>query len=161
LTRFAPQMLAQLQRLSILSDVNSDQQNRGLQASVEYDRETAARFRIAPQLIDNTLYDAFGQRQVSTMYRAQNQYHVVMAAAPRYGQGPLSLDNVWIKPPTGNTVPLSTLAHYASATAPLAVNHQGLFPAATVSFNLRDGVSLSDAVRAIDDAAAAIHLPSS
>jgi len=159
LTRFAPRMLAALQNLRMLTDVNSDQQNAGLESNVEYDRQTAARFRISPQLIDNILYDAFGQRQVSTMYTARNQYHVVMEAAGQWDQTPLSLHSIYVRSPSGESVPLDVLAHFVQSTAPLAVNHQGLFPAITISFNLAPGVALSQAVAAINQAAFAIHLP--
>ncbi|HET9180284.1 MAG TPA: multidrug efflux RND transporter permease subunit [Terriglobia bacterium] len=159
LTAFSPLMLAQLRKIPIITDVNSDQQDRGLQAMVQYDRTTAARFGISPQLIDNTLYDAFGQRQVSTMYTGLNQYHVVMEAAPEYWQDPEILKQIYVRSPSGNQVPLSAFAHFASQTAPLAVAHQGLFPAVTISFNLRPGVALGDAVNAINAAAFKIGLP--
>jgi len=103
---------------------------------VTYDRATAARFNIAPQLIDDTLYDAFGQRQVSTMYTSLNQYHVVMEAAPQFWQDPQILNEVYVSSPGGGQVPLSALASFAPTTAPLAISHQGLFPAVTLSFNL-------------------------
>ncbi|HEX5410689.1 MAG TPA: multidrug efflux RND transporter permease subunit [Terriglobia bacterium] len=159
LTAYSPLMLAQLRKIPIITDVNSDQQNRGLQAMVQYDRTTAARFGISPQLIDNTLYDAFGQRQVSTMYTGLNQYHVVMEAAPEYWQDPEILNQIYIRAPSGNQVPLSSFAHFAPQTAPLAVAHQGLFPAVTISFNLRPGVALGDAVTAINAATFKIGLP--
>ena len=160
LVSFAPRMLQQLRTIPVIADVNSDQQDRGLQAKLRYDRTTAARFGISPQLIDNTLYDAFGQRQVSTMYSALNQYHVIMEAAPEFWQNPLFLRQVYVRSPSGQQVPLSALASYAPETAPLAVTHQGLFPSITLSFNLRPGVPLGDAVRAIDEAATRIGLPS-
>ena len=111
---------------------------------VDYDRKTAARFNISPQLIDAVLYDAFGQRQVSTMYSSLNQYHVVMEAAPQYWQNPNTLRQIYVKSPSGKEVPLSAIAKTADATAPLSVNHQGLFPAITLSFNLQPGVALGD-----------------
>ena len=154
-------MLQELRTVPLIADVSSDQQDRGLEAMVQYDRDTAARFGISSQLIDNTLYDAFGQRQVSTMYTGLNQYHVVMEAAPEFWQNPQFLDDMYVKSPEGEEVPLSAIAQHAPETAPLAVNHQGLFPAVTISFNLRAGVPLSDAVDAIDAAAARIRLPSS
>jgi multidrug efflux pump len=159
LTIYAPRMLAELQRIKIITDTNSDQQDRGLQAMVDYDRKTAARFNISPQLIDAVLYDAFGQRQVSTMYSSLNQYHVVMEAAPQYWQNPNTLRQIYVKSPKGDEVPLSAIAKTADATAPLSVNHQGLFPAITLSFNLRPGVALGTAVNAIDSAANKIGLP--
>ena len=159
LTAFAPRMLAELRTVPIIADVNSDQQDRGLQVMVNYDRKTAARFGISPQLIDNTLYDAFGQRQVSTMYTSLNQYHVVMEAAPEYWQSPEILHDIYVRSPAGQSVPLDAFASFAPVTAPLAVTHQGLFPAVTISFNLQPGVALGDAVDAINAAAAKIGLP--
>ena len=160
LTNYGPQMVQALRNLPLIADVSSDQQDRGLEAMVQYDRPTAARFGISSQLLDNTLYDAFGQRQVSTMYATLNQYHVVMEAAPEYWQSPHYLDDIYVKSPEGEEVPLSAIARHGPETAPLAVNHQGLFPAVTISFNLRAGVALSDAVDAIQGAAARIRLPS-
>jgi multidrug efflux pump len=159
LTNFAPKMLDQLKTISIITDANSDQQDRGLEANVEYDRKTAARFNISPALIDAVLYDAFGQRQVSTMYSSLNQYHVVMEAAPQYWQNPNTLRQVYVTSPNGSEVPLSAIAKMDNATAPLSVNHQGLFPAITLSFNLRPGVALGDAVNAIAAAGRKIGLP--
>jgi multidrug efflux pump len=159
LLAFAPRMLKELQQLHILTDVNSDQQNHGMQAMVTYDRDTAARFGISPQLIDSTLYDAFGQRQVSTMYTGVNQYHVVMEAAPQYWQSPETLNDVYVTSPRGQVVPLSAIAHFGPTTAPLAVTHQGLFPAVTISFNVAPGVALGTAVNQINAAATRIGLP--
>jgi len=160
LTTYAPLMLSQLRRIPIIADVSSDQQNRGLQAWVQYDRATAARFGISPQLLDNVLYDAFGQRQVSTMYTTLNQYHVVMEAAPEYWQNPLFLRQIYVRDTSGQQIPLSAVAQYAPITAPLSVSHQGLFPAVTISFNLRPGVALGDAVDAIHNASLQVGLPS-
>jgi len=159
LVTYSPKMLEKLKALHSVVDVNSDLQNQGLQAMVTYDRATAARFNIAPQLIDDTLYDAFGQRQVSTMYTALNQYHVVMEAAPEFWQNPQFLDKVYVSSPSGAQVPLSALAHYEPETAPLTINHQGLFPAVTISFNLPAGVSLGQAEDDISAAAETIGLP--
>ncbi|MGA2475057.1 MAG: multidrug efflux RND transporter permease subunit [Terriglobia bacterium] len=159
LVNYAPHMLQELRTIRIIADVNSDQQNNGLQAWVQYDRETAARFGISPQLMDNTLYDAFGQRQVSTMYEPLNQYHVVMEAAPQYWQDPQFLRQIYLTSPAGHQVPLSAIARDTSITAPLSVNHQGLFPSVTISFNLRPGVALGDAVDVINASAAKIGLP--
>jgi multidrug efflux pump len=159
LVAYAPRMLQELRRLPVISEVNSDQQNRGLQALVNYDRDEAARYGITPSLIDATLYDAFGQRQVSTMYRGQNQYHVVMEVAPQYWQSPMSLNELFVRSPQGREVPLSAFASWSPAPAPLSVSHQGLFPAVTISFNLRPGIALGEAVRAIDQAAERVGLP--
>jgi len=159
LTTYAPKMLAELKSIGGITDTNSDQQDRGLQALVDYDRRTAARFNISPQLIDAVLYDAFGQRQVSTMYSSLNQYHVVMEAAPQFWQNPNTLHQVYVSAPNGSEVPLSAIAKTGTATAPLSVNHQGLFPAITLSFNLRPGVALGTAVNAINAAATKVGLP--
>ena len=159
LTRFAPAMLDQLRKVPLIADVNSDQQNRGMQTFVEYDRESAARFGISTQLIDATLYDAFGQRQVSTMYTTLNQYHIIMEAAPEFGQNPLILHDIFVRAPSGSMVPLDAFATHAPATAPLTVPHQGLFPAVTISFNLAPGVALGDAVDAVYTAAQKVGLP--
>ena len=159
LIAYSPKMLDKLKSIHLITDVNSDLQNKGLQALVSYDRATAARFGIEPQLIDNTLYDAFGQRQVSTMYTALNQYHVVMEAAPQFWQDPQFLRQVYVSAPGGQQVPLSALATYQPETAPLTVSHQGLFPAVTLSFNLTAGAALGDAVNEIDAAATGIGLP--
>jgi multidrug efflux pump len=159
LLAYAPRMFQQLSKIPIIADVNSDQQDRGLQSMVTYDRVTAARLGISPQLIDNTLYDAFGQRQVSTMYKPLNQYHVVMEVAPVYWQNPLILRDLYVRSPSGGQVPLGAFARFGPATAPLSVNHQGLFPAVTISFNLRPGVALGDAVDAIAATAQKVGLP--
>ena len=156
---YAPRILEELKSVHSIVDVNSDQQNRGLQSMVVYDRDTAARFGISPQLIDNTLYDAFGQRQVSTMYKSLNQYHVVMEAAPQYWQNPLGLQDIYVHSPSGQQVPLNAIAHYGPAVAPLSVNHQGLFPCVTISFNLQPGVALGDAELAVFEAARKVGLP--
>jgi multidrug efflux pump len=159
LSKFAPKMVEEFKTIPIIADVSSDQQNRGLQAMILYDRETAARFGITPALIDDTLYDAFGQRQVSTMYTSLNQYHVVMEAAPEFWQNPQFLSQVYVDSPSGQQVPLSAFAKFAPTTAPLTVTHQGLFPAVTISFNLKPGVALGDAVNATTAAAARVGLP--
>jgi multidrug efflux pump len=161
LVRWGPVLLQQMRKLPMLTDVNTDQQNSGLEASLVYDRTTAARMQITPQLIDNTLYDAFGQALVSTMYTPLNQYYVVMEVAPRYWQSPQGLNDVYINSPTGGVVPLSTVTHFEPKTAPLAVNHQGQFPSVTVSFNLAPGVALSDATRSIIQMEDKIGMPDS
>jgi multidrug efflux pump len=159
LVDFAPKMYAQMRKIPIIADVNTDQQDRGLQTVVTYDRSTAGRFGISPQLIDATLYDAFGQRQVSTMFKAMNQYHIIMEAAPEYWQDPGILRDIYVRSPAGQQVPLSAFAKFTPATAPLSVSHQGLFPAVTLSFNLQPGVALGDAVEAIQQAAGKVGLP--
>jgi multidrug efflux pump len=159
LTAFAPKMVEELKTISIISDVSSDQQNRGLQSLIHYDRDTAARLDISPKLVDDTLYDAFGQRPVSTMYTSLNQYHVVMEAAPEFWQNPLVLRQIYVHSPSGQEVPLSAFSTFAPTTAPLTVTHDGLFPAVTISFNLRPGAALGDAVTATEAAAAKVGLP--
>jgi multidrug efflux pump len=158
-SQWAPKLLDEMRKILILTDVNSDQQNLGMQAMLQYDRDTAARFGISSQLLDNTLYDVFGQRQVSTMYTSLNQYHVVMEAAPQYWENPQSLRDIYVTSSSGQQVPLSALTQYAPATAPLTVNHQGQFSAITLSFNLTPGKALGDAVTAIDDAQKKIGMP--
>ena len=142
-------------------DLNSDLQDRGLQTSLVIDRSTASRLGITPQLIDDTLYDAFGQRQVSIMYTPLNQYHVVMEVEPRFWQRPETLRDVYVRPPAGAQVPLSAFSRYAPSITTLAVNHQGQFPAVTLSFNVPPGVALSEAVQAVTDATREIGLPAS
>jgi multidrug efflux pump len=149
LVKWGPTLLQQLRRLPGFNDVNTDQQNSGLQASLVYDRQTASRFGITPQAIDATLYQAFGQSQVSTMYTPLNQYHVVEEVAPRFWQSPLALNDVYVSALSGGAVPLSAITHYQASTAPLAVNHEGQFPSVTVSFNLAPGVALSEAAARI------------
>ncbi len=161
LVKWGPQLLLQMRKLPGFTDVNTDQQNSGLQASLIYDRDTASRLGITPQLIDNTLYQAFGQAQVSTMYTSLNQYHVVMEAAPQFWQSPVGLNDVYVHPTTGGEVPLSAIAHFEPKTAPLAVNHQSQFPSVTVSFNLAPGVSLSDAAATINQMEQQIGMPQS
>ncbi len=161
LVKWGPQLLQQMRKLPGFTDVNTDQQNSGLQASLVYDRDTASRLGITPQLIDNTLYQSFGQAQVSTMYTALNQYHVVMEAAPQFWQSPVGLNDVYVHPTTGGEVPLSAIAHFEPKTAPLAVNHQSQFPSVTVSFNLAPGVSLSDAAARINQMEQQIGMPQS
>jgi multidrug efflux pump len=159
LVNWGPILLQQMRKLPGLTDVNTDQQNSGLQASLVYDRPTASRLGITPQLIDNSLYQSFGQAQVSTMYTSLNQYHVVMEAAPEFWQSTQGLNDVYVHPATGGEVPLSAIAHFEPTTAPLAVNHQGQFPSVTVSFNLAPGVALSDAAAAINTMEQKIGLP--
>ena len=159
LVKWGPILLQQMKKLPGLTDVNTDQQNSGLQATLEYDRATASRLGITPQMIDSTLYQAFGQAQVSTMYTALNQYHVVLEVEPKFWQTPNGLDYVYVRPTTGTEVPLSAITHFETRTAPLSVNHQGQFPSVTVSFNTGPGVALSDAAKAITDMEQRIGMP--
>jgi multidrug efflux pump len=159
LNQWAPALLAKLRGLSQLRDVNTDQQDNGLQASVAIDRDTASRLGIAPQDIDNALYDAFGQRQVSTIYESLNQYHVVMEVAPQYQTSPDALQSVYVKSSGGQMVPLSAVAHFGPSKTSLAVAHQGQYPAVTLSFNLAPNVSLGQATVAIEAAQRSIGMP--
>ena len=161
LSDWAPRLYERVRKLPGLTDVNSDLLTRGLQASLTIDRATASRLGITPQAIDNTLYDAFGQRPVSTMYTSLNQYHVVMEAAPSFWQSPEGLRDIYLPSSSGGQVPLSALARYAASTAPLSVSHQGQFPSVTISFNLGPGVALGDAVTAIGATERQMGLPSS
>jgi multidrug efflux pump len=220
LTEWSPKILAALQHIPELTEVNSDQQNKGLETDVVIDRDTASRFGINAAQIDNTLYDAFGQRQVSTIYNPRNQYHVIMEVAPKYWQSPDILKDIFVSTSGGSVggtqstnavagtvvakgqsssaatiaadtarnlatnaiansthgatstgaavstnaetmVPLAVFTHFGPGSAPLAVNHQGLFVANTISFNLAPGVSLSQAVSLINAAMANIGVPAS
>jgi multidrug efflux pump len=161
LASWSERLLAELRKSPELQDVASDQQNGALQVDLVVDRDTASRFGILPATIDNTLYDAFGQRQVSTMYTQLNQYHVVLEVSPEFQQNPASLDTIYVKSGTGTQVPLSAFTHIQSTNTALAINHQGQFPVVTLSFNLAPGVSLGDATKAIDAAEASIHMPAS
>ena len=159
LNSWAPQLQQKLRSLKELRDVNTDQQNRGLDAYVQIDRDTAARLGIAPQDIDNVLYDAFGQRQVSTIYEPLNQYHVVMEVDPQYQLSPAALDSVYVRAANGSMIRLSAIAHFGPKNTALAVSHQGQFPSVTISFNLAPNVSLGQATVAIDAAEREIRFP--
>ncbi len=158
---WAPRLVERLQALPELRDVASDQQNGGLQASLVIDRDTASRLGITPQMIDDTLYDAFGQRQVSTIFTQLNQYHVVLEVQPSFQQNPETFKDIYVRSATGAPVPLAAFTHFAPATTALAVNHQGQFPVVTLSFNLAPGVALGDAVAAIEAVARDLGLPAS
>src|SRR5215471_11280098 len=159
LNEWAPRVLDTMRSLPILTDVNSDQQDRGLEASLVIDRATASRLGISTAAIDDTLYDAFGQRQVSTMYTQLNQYHVVLEVTPTFSQHPDGLKHIYVQSANRTLVPLSAFTHYAPSNAPLTVNHQGLFPAITISFNLTPGTALGDAVTEVERATREIGLP--
>jgi multidrug efflux pump len=159
LNTWSPQLLKKLRTLPQLRDVNTDQQDQGLQAKLVIDRDTASRLGVSPQSIDNALYDAFGQRQVSTMYRPLNQYHVVMEVAPQFQQTPEALQNIYVRSSSGTPVPLSAFTRFAPSNTPLAVNHQSQFPSVTISFNLAPGVSLGEATQAIENAERSIGFP--
>ena len=161
LTAFVPRLVDKLKTLPELRDVASDQQSRGLEATVVIDRDTASRLGIQPQAVDDTLYDAFGQRQVSTMFTQLNQYHVVLEVDPHFQQSPEALKDIYVRSADGKQVPLASFTHIETGPAPLSLTHQGQFPAVTLSFNLAPGVSLGHATRAIGDAEQAIGLPPS
>jgi multidrug efflux pump len=156
-----PRVRRALGDLPQLVDVNTDQEDKGLQTSLVIDRDTAAKLGVTPQMIDATLNDAFGQRQVSTIYNPLNQYRVVMEAAPEFWQSPEALNSVYVSVPGGAQVPLSAFSRYGPTNTPLGVNHQSQFAASTISFNLPAGVSLSDATRAVKDALDRIGVPTS
>jgi multidrug efflux pump len=161
LTAFVPRLVDKLKTLPELRDVASDQQSRGLQVTVVIDRDTASRLGIQPQAVDDTLYDAFGQRQVSTMFTQLNQYHVVLEVDPHFQQSPEALKDIYVRSGDGKQVPLASFARFETGSAPLSLTHQGQFPAVTLSFNLAPGVSLGHATQAIADAEQAIGLPPS
>jgi hydrophobe/amphiphile efflux-1 (HAE1) family protein len=160
LKEWAPKLMQALRKLPELKDVSTDQQTAGLQLDVTIDRDTASRLGITPQAVDDALYDAFGQRQVSIIYTGLNQYRVVLEVDPQYQTGPDALDALFVPSPQG-PVPLGSVTTYAAAATPLAINHQGQFPAITLSFNLAPNVSLGQAVLAIHRAQDALHLPQS
>ncbi len=161
LNDWAGRILAKLQTLPELRDVASDQQNGGLKADLVIDRDTAARFGILPQAIDDTLYDAFGQRQVSTIFTQLNQYHVVLEVGPQFRQDPAALKDIYVKSVTGTQVPLSSISHFETSRTPLTINHQGQFPVVTLSFNLASGESLGNATKVIAQAEQDIGMPAS
>jgi multidrug efflux pump len=159
LAEWGPKVLARLQHLDEIADVSSDQQNSGLSENVTIDRDTASRLGLTAQAVDSALYSAFGQRQVSTMYKSINQYHVVLALEQKWWSSPEVLDKVYVQTPRGIEVPISSFAHWSEGITPLSLPHQGQFPATTMSFNLSDGYSLSDAVLAINKAEINMGLP--
>ena len=159
LNDWSSRILVRLRTLPELRDVASDQQNGGLKADLVIDRDTAARFGILPQNIDDTLYDAFGQRQVSTIFTQLNQYHVVLEVGPQFQNDPSDLSNIYVKSSTGQQVPLSTFSHFVTSPAPLAINHQGQFPVVTISFNLAPGESLGKATKVIAQAEQEMGMP--
>ncbi|MBS4099389.1 MAG: efflux RND transporter permease subunit [Sulfuricella sp.] len=159
LMAWTPRIQRALADVPELADVNTDQQNKGLQTTLVIDRPAAAKLGLTVRLIDATLYDAFGQRQVSTIYSELNQYRVVMEVAPQYWQRPRSLDDIQVRNPAGQMIPLSAFSRYEPTQTSLSVNHQGQFAATTISFNLPSGVSLGDAVKIINDTMLRIGVP--
>ena len=155
----APLLMAKMREMPFITDVNSDQQDRGQQTRLTIDRATAARLGINVRTVDNILYDAFGQRQVSVTYNMLNQYRVILEADPRFWQSPEGLNDVFLQSAGGKMTPLSAIARFEQTATSLAVNHQGQFPASTLSFNLAPGVALGQAVEAIQDAARSVGLP--
>ncbi len=159
LLEWAPRVESAMSQMPELRDIASDQQTRGLQATLVIDRDTASRLGISPQAIDNTLYDAFGQRQVSTIYTQLNQYHVVMEVDSAFRNSTDAIRGLYVRSSSGNQVPLSAFTHYETKNTALSVNHQGQFPAVTISFNLAEGVALGDAVTKIQEAVFHMGLP--
>ncbi|HKT49922.1 MAG TPA: multidrug efflux RND transporter permease subunit [Candidatus Angelobacter sp.] len=161
LSEWSTRILDKLRTLPELRDVASDQQNGGLRADLVIDRDTAGRFGILPQAIDDTLYDAFGQRQVSTIFTQLNQYHVVLEVGPQFQQDPTDLTHIYVKSTTGTQVPLSAFSHFNTDKTALAINHQGQFPVVTISFNLAPGESLGRATKAIAEVEQELGMPAS
>jgi multidrug efflux pump len=161
LSYWVPRFIDRLKKLPELRDVASDQLNGGLLVNLTIDRDSASRLGILPADIDNTLYDAFGQRQVSTIYTQLNQYHVVLEADPQFQQAPDSLKNIYVHSSNGTQVPLSAFTSLTTSPSALALNHQGQFPVVTLSFNLAPGASLGDAVNAINSTKSDLGMPPS
>lgn len=162
LNKWGPILLAQVKKLPGFTDVNSDQENNGLQASLVYDRNTAARLGITTQLIDRTLYDAFGQEYASTMFTGLNQYYVVLEVQPQFWQSPQGFNEIYLRPTNSSAmVPLSAVARYEPTTAPIQVNHTGQFPSVTLSFNLAPGFPLGTGVNEIDQMEQNLKIPQS
>ena len=160
LRAWTPRITQALMSVPEITDVNLDTQDKGLQTALVYDRDTLSRFGLNVARVDAALYDSFGQRQVSTLFKSLNQYHVVMEVAPDYWQSPAALNGVYVSGNRGAEVPLSAFSRYGSANTALSVNHQGQFVATTLSFNLALGVSLSQASAAIEQAMSKLALPS-
>jgi multidrug efflux pump len=156
---WGPKVLDRLSAIPEIADVSSDQQNSGLSSNVIIDRDTASRLGLTAQAVDSALYDAFGQRQVSVMYKSINQYHVVLALQQQWWESPDFLKTIYVQTPKGLSIPLSTFTHFTQGITPIQLPHQGQFPATTFSFNLREGVSLSDATSAIKRAEVEMGLP--
>jgi multidrug efflux pump len=159
LAEWGPKVLDRLSTLPEIADVSSDQQNSGLSSNVVIDRDTASRLGLTAQAVDSALYDAFGQRQVSVMYKSINQYHVVLALQQQWWESPDFLNTIYVQTPKGTDVPLSTFTHFTQGLTPISLPHQGQFPATTLSFNLAENVALSDAVTAINRAEVEMGLP--
>ena len=161
LGRWAPRLIEALRQRPELVDVSSDQQDQGLATALVIDRPTASRLGVSPQVIDDTLYDAFGQRQVSTMFTQLNQYRVVLELKPEFRRTAGALRDIYVRGTSGTPVPLSTMTQVAETTAPLAITRQGQFAAVTLSFNLAPGASLGEAVSAVEEETQRLGLPAS
>ena len=161
LAEWVPQFVERLRVQPEVRDVATDQQDQGLRAHLVIDRETASRLGITPQMIDDTLYDAFGQRQISTLFTQLNQYRVVLEVAPEFQQGPAALNDIYLRSSLNGQVPLSAVTRFEQTSTPLVVNHQGQFPVVTVSFNLAPSASLGDALRAVSRVRNELTLPAS
>jgi multidrug efflux pump subunit AcrB len=159
LNHWSDALVAKLRQIPQLKDVTSDQQTGGLQANVDIDRDRAARLGVSPQAVDNALYDAFGQRQVSIIYQRYNEHHVILEVDPKFQSDPAALDKIYVASTNGVEVPLSSLARFEPGNAYLSVNHQGQFPAVTLSFNLASGVSLGQATGLIQRATEELRMP--
>ena len=159
LNQWTTKLLARLQTLPELRDMATDQQTHGLQARLVIDRVTASRLGITPQAIDNALYDAFGQRQISTLFTQLNQYHVILETLPDFQRNPSKLNDIYVLSTSGTAVPLGAFTHFESGTAPLSINHQGQFPAVTISFNLAPGGALGEATKAIENEQKKLGIP--
>jgi multidrug efflux pump len=159
LTHWAPILLTAMRKMPQLNEVNSDQQNSGLEARLDIDRPTASRLGITPQTIDNVLYDAFGEREIATMYMPMNQYYVIMEVNPTFWQNPEGLKEVYATSSAGVPIPLAAFTHFQTSTAALTVNHSGVFPSITISFNLAPGIALGDAVDDIREVSQKIGVP--
>jgi multidrug efflux pump len=159
LNTWAPKLLDTIKKIPGINDANTDQQIRGLQTSLVVDRDTASRLGVSLTDVDNTLSDAFGQRQVSNIYKGLNQYHVVLEVQHQYTQNPDGLNHIYLPSNTGKLIPLGSFAHYEPSNTSLSVNHQGLVPSITLSFNLAPTLPLGDAVKKIQEAQQQIHMP--
>jgi len=161
LNKWGPIVYDEMRKIPQLKDVTTDQQNRGLQMLLDYDRPTAARLGITPQAIDNSLYLAYGEAEVSTIYTSLNQYYVVQEAAPQFLISPKTLNSTFVHPEGGGSVPLDAITHSRKSTSVLAVNHSSFFPSVTVAFNLAPGVSLGQATKLIEQMERRIGVPAS
>src|SRR6185369_9760519 len=159
LNTWTKKLVDKLRTLPQLTDVATDQLTLGSQARLMIDRITASRLGITPVAIDNALYDAFGQRQVATLFTQLNQYHLVLETLPGFQKDPAMLNNIYVKSSSGGAVPLSAFTHFESGTAPLAINRQGQFPSVTISFNLAPGAALGEATSAVEKAKEELGMP--